>query len=232
MPPNLWIAYGLLVLVLISSWIYLSYFDSTPSVQPTSVTISILRLAHKYDVSFLKRRAAAHLNRLLPSKWDDTWKLLDTHDTMDFLPMLEVASVVEMPWVLPAVNFLLMTAPVGEILDQATWNSFSPSIQRKYIIARERCLSNLAFHSSWIWDPPTASCLSVGLCTSRLPIIQSTTRVWQILPILPEFFCEECVKAVHVQCHTSGEQFWDDLPKIIGLGSWEDLAAAKDSYGN
>ena len=208
-----------------------SYFEPPPSDQPTSVAVSILRLAHKYDVIFLKRRAVAHLNVLFPTKWDDTWKLLNTQHRTGILTLLEVAPVVEIPWVLPAINFFLMHASIDGILPMATWNSLSLSIQQKYIIDRENCIATLSFLSSWIWGPPIKSCLSVATCTPALRFIQKVGP-WNLLPVLSSIYCKECVKFMHAQCYTSGEQFWDSLPKTIGLDSWEGLVAAKESYGN
>ncbi|KJA26853.1 hypothetical protein HYPSUDRAFT_84257 [Hypholoma sublateritium FD-334 SS-4] len=209
-----------------------SYFESPPSVHPTAVTISILHLAEKYDVIFLKRRAVAHLNVLLPTKWDDMWKLVNTGYNLGFFTLLELAVAIDIPWVLPAVNFLLMPASLDSILALSPWKSFAPLIQQKYIIDRENCISKMALHSGWIWRPlPPASCLSVAICTLAQGLIRDL-GIWRLLRTLPEIFCEECVKAINAECYASGEQFWDHLPEIIDLGSWEALVDAKDSYSN
>ncbi len=208
-----------------------SYFEPPPSNQPNSVSIPILRLAHKYDVNFLKHRAIAHLNVSFPTKWDDIWKVLNTRNSKGYMALLGVAPVVEIPWTLPAVNFLLMRVSLDTFLSKATWRSINPSIQQNYIINREKCISNLAFLSGWVWGLPTASCSSVATCTPALKRIRKMS-VWKLLPSLSQFYCEECVQAIHAQCYISGERFWDSLPKIIGLDSWEVLIAAKDSYGN
>ncbi|KJA26854.1 hypothetical protein HYPSUDRAFT_180410 [Hypholoma sublateritium FD-334 SS-4] len=213
-----------------------SYFEPPPSDQPTSVVVSILRLAHKYDVVFLKRRAVAHLNVLFPTEWDGLWKLMIENDhttAADNLSLLELAPAIEIPWVLPAVHFLLATTSINLIFNLEAWNLLEASIQRNCLIKRENCMSELAVSSRWIWSHTTApSCLSVGTCTNILGLIQKMSGIWKVVSDIPSVFCKKCSKTTQAKCYTSGAQVWDGLPKLIGLGSWEDLNSAKKSFDN
>lgn len=215
--------------------IHFSYFEPPPSDQPTSVVVSILRLAHKYDVIFLKRRAVAHLNVLLPTEWDGLWKLIIANKrtrTAEILPLLELAPAVEIPWVLPAINFLLAPTSIKSILNLEAWNSLGAIIQWNYLINREDCMTMLTVSSGWVWSHPTVpGCFSVGPCTSILELMIRRYGIWAAVYTLSTICkCKKCLETTQAKCYTSGEQVWDGLPELIGLGSWEDLISAKKSF--
>lgn len=217
--------------------IHHSYFEPHPSEQPIPVVISVLRLAHKYDVVFLKRRAIAHLNAILPTKWDDTWRLVNSEEfyeqperRLDVLPLLDLGAVFETPWLLPALHFTLAPVRINYIFERTAWKSLDRSTQEKFIITRESFFSRQGSSLGRVWTF-APSCLSEQLCMSGLCQIREF-GLWKLylkrdVPIL---CCEKCTKSFLNECFTSGKTFWENLPQIVCLGSWKNLNDAKDLY--
>ena len=155
----------------------------------------------------------------------------DKHRESDFLPLLELAPAIEIPWVLPAIHFLLAATTITSFLRLASWNSLDSSIQQRCLINRELCASLLSVSSSWIWSCPTSpQCVSVAHCTNIVRAIYAcgTWKMMSIPSSMPA--CKECIESIQTKCYASGEVVWNNMPAIINSEPWEDLISAKSSF--
>lgn len=80
---------GLVLLgVVLKSLLIISYFPSPPERTEIDITIGILRLAHKYDVSFLRRRALGHLGTMYFTRLED-------YDTIQNRSPYEISTILK-----------------------------------------------------------------------------------------------------------------------------------------
>ncbi len=154
------------------------------------------------------------------------------HHESDILPLLELAPATEIPWVLPAINFLLAATTITSFLRLTSWNSLDSSIQQKCLMDRELSVSMLSASSaSWIWSCPTSpQCASVAHCRN---IVRATYAcgTWKMMSVPSSIAaCFECIENMQSKCYASGEVVWNNMPTVINSGSWEDLISAKNSF--
>lgn len=222
---------------------YARYFESPPSKYPISVIISILRLANKYDVAFLKRRVVAHLNQLFPTEWTDFTNLMNSklHKFQDgeeheIFPLLSLGETTGIPWILPAVNLRLLFLPLSVLFQLKTWNALDTSQKQKYLVDREECIENIVQCGNWLWNLPRELCLSIPQCTARFRFLRAGGS-WKLHGILSptnegghQGLCDTCKQDVHEQALESGQQFWGDVPLYIILDDWNTLRDAKGRF--
>ncbi|KJA22011.1 hypothetical protein HYPSUDRAFT_67313 [Hypholoma sublateritium FD-334 SS-4] len=213
------------------------YFESPLSKYPISVIISILRLAHKYDVAFLKRRVVTHLNQLFPTEWTDFSDLMSSKihkfqegEEHEIFPLLALGETTGIQWILPAVNLRLLFLPLSVLFQLETWNALDTSQKQKYLVNREECIENLVHCGNWLWSPSRESCLSVPQCTARFRFLRAGGS-WKLRPTGPMCcLCDACKQHMREKALESGQQFWGDVPLYINLDDWNTLRDAKDRF--
>lgn len=172
---------------------------------------------------------------LLPTDWDDVWELIHADNcAADMLPLLQLAPVVDIHWVLPALYLLLLPISIGHIMNLDDWRSFDPAMQRKFIVNRDNCVSALTILSIKI-QIHSPSCLSANPpCRTSLALLQNIGLWGRVMGAFkPPICCKKCFKIAEPECYTAGEGFWLDVfPNAIGLEPWADLIRAKESFDN
>ncbi|KAJ7155723.1 hypothetical protein C8R46DRAFT_1116311, partial [Mycena filopes] len=143
-----------------------SFFMPPPSTAEFSTVVGILRLAHKYDVAYLFRRALSYLDQMYPHTFQElvdnssgmTDYLVDFPDDVETdLIALQVVSEVGAPWLLPAIYYSICGVPAAQLFAAGErWNALAISQQQnclraqveftKAAIATHQFIANLPVH--------------------------------------------------------------------------------------
>ncbi|KAJ7479367.1 hypothetical protein B0H11DRAFT_2027133 [Mycena galericulata] len=211
-----------------------SYFMPPPADTDLVDLLGILRLAHKYDVEYLFRRALDHLATRYPHRLEDYYHrgtiiYADSNTTAVHLEVIKVATEVGALWILPVAYYRLCSKGVAAILDSggAHWKNLSPQQQRICLVSHAPLVGGmLAVHEFFRMRRPSA-CVHAEKCQ----------LVWDVAVDLllgehGDGFRDILTgRADRTPCITAGKEgyetalvkFWDDLPRMSSLLSWSEL---------
>ncbi|KAK6991793.1 BTB domain-containing protein [Favolaschia claudopus] len=218
-----------------------SFFMPPPNPVKLDTVIGVLRLAHKYDVQYLFRRALAHLEVLYPFDLASLYAggslaAFSTHVQFEgwsepAANTLQAVSEVGATWMLPSVYYAI--AHVDEF-----WVYTSEYLEGEQL---EKCLVGhshfIRAHTSshrFLHALPLASCnftacrvtvagayrrlnRRTDLCQDAEPL-----REW-VFDSMNDELCSACSDfgaARHVEAQ---EAFWESLPSLFQLPAWEKL---------
>lgn len=219
-----------------------------PAEFPVLNTLGILRLSHKYDVPYLRRRALEHLARICPtrlSEYDtrgDNTKL-EANFYVERIITLSTASEVGALWLLPVVYHDLCKQSADFVMSGAWWN---PVGEKELIACRvgyAEQMRHLPKILSFLSVPKDAEaecddwpeCNRVRLEYTCDEDIWATDMSWPLeaweayrwSELESAGLCEYCIteaKALHAAAR---QEFWDQLPQMFGLPKWEELEELK-----
>ncbi|KAJ7438798.1 hypothetical protein B0H11DRAFT_1752382 [Mycena galericulata] len=217
-----------------------SYFMPPPADVDLADLLGILRLAHKYDVGYLFRRALDHLATWYPYRLEDYYHsgtviYADSNTTAAHLKVIKVATEVGALWILPVAYYRVCSMGVADILDSggAHWEIYPrnssghvSSLTRHLLAGCSLCMGSSGF------DAPAQMPACVG-CGCRLASRGSLTRdhycvgflawdgFWDIFTGRAD--CTPCITAGKEGYKTALVKFWDDLPRMFSLPSWSEL---------
>ncbi|KAF7291170.1 BTB domain-containing protein [Mycena indigotica] len=221
--------------------IFDSSFFEPPPTKTTLPTISgILRLSHKYDVQFLRRRALQHLDTGYPTSlavYEISGTETFSSDGLDdSLLTIRVASEVGASWVLPTAFYFLCYSDMRDILNSPQWPLLSPVDQETTIVSytkqRLACPPILPF----LRIPFVEGCTSLKECDDYRVQNLANVHNWNISDPLGSYrdwtpfenlICAYCLKQAEEYHRQARRKLWDELPEIYGLPSWEELERAK-----
>lgn len=114
------------------------FFEPPPSPTTLHITHSVLKLATKYDVRYLRLRALAHLQSTYPTTLT-AWAARDTSRTIPGVEntpfaALQIASEFGLDWLVPSIVYCISSHDITKTLDGAVW--VRPGSARKRSKAR------------------------------------------------------------------------------------------------
>lgn len=236
------------------------FYRPPPSNIPLHVTVSILRLAQKYQVPFLKRRAVVYLDYFFPvdqkrilkactskgSRFGDNDDLLET--LCDALHLVHVHIPI-IHWILPCIVFVIVSKfNQVDAIKQKPWYARLPSNPRDWIESdgtREAVngimLNQLIDRAGM---SPQQGCLTSETCSELFTKLQSTIHNLPSSDQDPSRvslenrkglkFCSNCQGAIlryqKELEEKSKEVFWNQLSKACDRESWNDVLKSRNNY--
>ncbi|KAJ7114946.1 hypothetical protein C8R44DRAFT_710010 [Mycena epipterygia] len=220
-----------------------SFFMPPPSPTNFATVIGIMRLAHKYDVPYLFRRALSHLDSIYPSDFSRflhvTYDNAEHHidfvggDATEDLIALRAVSQVGARWFLPVIYYSICTFPAKELLAAAHWRAIGADGHQTCLMAQPELVRATALTHEFLLEIPT--CDSAEHCRSLFQEGRDTLLDWSrsggcdldplsgwVLDDESEL-CQVCLKDAKASYSAARLAFWDRLPGVFGLPGWEEL---------
>jgi len=219
-----------------------SYFEPPPSIPVFRVIAGILRLSHKYDVEFLKRRAMSHLNEIFPPNMESSFlqSNLGRETSTVLFQLIEPAYTANMRWIIPVVFLWTVQVRLGAILESECWSELPTPIQHVYLTFREKYHRNREKVAMWIISMPPEECEYRPRCLKaarsyminyRKFILDSETKLLTRKK-LQSLFCPQCTSYIVAQSTLALEKRWNDLPITLGLPNWTTLLKEQAEFDN
>ncbi|KAK7024858.1 hypothetical protein R3P38DRAFT_3269620 [Favolaschia claudopus] len=215
--------------------------------------LGILRLAHKYDVSYLRVRALEHLDAMLPTSLPEFARRMPLRELRDhfreanlndmlriLMAIIAVATEVGALWFIPvAYSFLFYWLPdLSKIMADEVWLALEGG-QRATAINGYIALSK-QWHKvfSFLSVPSTeddAECADWADCNGkRLSArhILDSTALFNQYPTAAMVclrysnlpkLCQHCLAEAKAIHETEMQNCWDELPEIFALPGWGEL---------
>ncbi|KAJ7268516.1 hypothetical protein C8J57DRAFT_1612678 [Mycena rebaudengoi] len=217
-----------------------SFFEPPPAKTELSVIIRILRLSHKYDVQYLRRRALLHLDTGFPTslaEYEISGSETFASDGLDdSLLTIQCASEVGAPWVLPTAFYFLCYSGMRDILAARAWPRLSPADQATAIAShmkqRAACPPVLPF----LRIPFTEGCAALDRCSAYKAQYLADVSAWNISDPLGTYrdwtpfeghVCAYCLKKSKEYHRVGREEVWTNLPAMYGQPAWDVLERMK-----
>ncbi|KAJ7099430.1 hypothetical protein B0H15DRAFT_900678 [Mycena belliarum] len=218
-----------------------SYFMPPPTPMDVPSITGIMRLAHKYDVPYLFRRALTHLETHFPTTLLDfmlnmkSCRGLTLGSVHDNLITIHAASEVGATWLLPSAYYSTCTFSVQELLTpNQSWAALSIDQQQTCLAAQAKLSRATARIFRFLRDIPAPGCSSMATCQASISEAQDTleNRIDRELDTNPLAFnlkktaaklCGLCRHLATERCTEAQDLFWQSLPGMLGLSTWDDL---------
>ncbi|KAJ7751703.1 hypothetical protein B0H16DRAFT_1840140 [Mycena metata] len=211
--------------------------------------LGILRLAHKYDVPFLRRRALEHLNPALPTNLT-AYNDRKGNNTVSFaalrvsraLATIPIATEVGALWLLPVAYYDLCKQSAEQLIFDASWKDFGEKVQRACLIghAAQRNHLHKIYRFLSVVKKTGGSCANPTKCNALCQRMSLHPSLWthNAYPLevwsedewrraADHGMCNNCVvesKAFHAAAR---QEFWDQLPQMFSLPGWAELEEMK-----
>ncbi|KAK7062374.1 BTB domain-containing protein [Favolaschia claudopus] len=218
-----------------------SFFMPPPSPVLLTTVIGVMRLAHKYHIPYLFRRALSHLDGFCAITLSELQGSIrkDYHIIPDAEPVSLVRAVSEVGalWLLPASYYsLIINLPPTS----AAFNNLQPDELRLCWAAQLQCIRAVGITYRFLRNLPTASCSSTE-CIDVICHAQNSVDRWSELqngnsaldldPLGPWVFNYINNQQLCPQCETVGrrlfseaqKQVWEHLPGMFALPTWKQL---------
>ncbi|KAK7062392.1 BTB domain-containing protein [Favolaschia claudopus] len=227
-----------------------NFFERSPTPVDFHAVIGVLRLAHKYDVPYLRRRALSHLDSMYPTNLNDFRDInagfaqhhiecQDHGDPIVSLAAIRAASEVGALWLIPAAGYRLA-------YDWDAMNEAIPHLQphelKIYPRAQAEFVRATAVTHQFLRSLPSASCGS-DACQQLVSRAYTGLANWHgnrfdCDPLAGWVFdfmerdgsanlCDSCHDTAQKQFQDAQQQFWDALPAVFGLPEWDHLLESK-----
>jgi hypothetical protein len=224
------------------SYIRFSYF-TPPAETPFKAITGILRLSHKYDVPYLRRRALEHFGALYPtslSVYDAKTtgvRISGINDHTQMIIPLQVASEIGALWLLPVAYFELCTQDISWILSDPYWKQLGEKERTACLVGHqaqtEYFHKTIAFLS--VSKDDEADCDDWTECNQRRLEVD-TDHIWENMRWTLDAWsegdwtemaelgiCDGCIEEAKALYAAARQVFWDQLPQMFGLPGWEEL---------
>ncbi|KAF7359171.1 hypothetical protein MSAN_01258800 [Mycena sanguinolenta] len=211
---------------------------------------AILRLATKYEVEYLRRRALDHLSSGYPTslaQWREIEPPLATFSVLpsDALATINLAREVDCPWVLPAAfyDYCKFTGP-AEIfrgtMQDGVLLALSDADKQLCLEAREAQREASKDIENFLTAPTLDDCAGAVCLESRLDWMRYLTKlrqdgcwldpteVWDHWDLFAEHVCEPCLHACQKKYEDARLAVWESIPGMFNLPSWVELEAERD----
>ncbi|KAJ7612146.1 hypothetical protein FB45DRAFT_939969 [Roridomyces roridus] len=265
--------------VFLRALFYTSFFPPFPIKADFRTVLGCLRLGHKYEVDFLRRRALIHLSSACDTQLDrrdrSTKALVDPDSahaldivsihwaakaswtvTSIIIPIIQLAREVDALWLLPDAFYNLSGAfhnafgPVAQSVAEEVFRGvdyggriahLSPHDQESLLgghAVQSKSTNDVLEFLSLPTDIPgcasSESCArerfkAIGASRARVQAFASRPLSvwgpvqWQLLKDL----CPTCRSALETKHKAARQAFWDKLPEMYGLPSWDELEKMK-----
>ncbi|KAJ7692436.1 hypothetical protein B0H17DRAFT_540935 [Mycena rosella] len=221
-----------------------SYFMPAPRPVDIDVVLGILRLSHKYDVSYLLHRALEHLD--VPFYFSSMETFLDSDsdhfiyrlDTGCLLRTIEAAKEVGALWLLPILYVRACQEDPADLtaaMASDTNGDAQKCVNGCFIFSREYSASLQFLANSTVVGCETPdSCTHarfVALVVYFKAIAQGDGldpfKPWNWDYISRRGMCDGCLTFYKESREETLQNLWGRLPSIFDLPSWEELLALK-----
>ncbi|KAJ6478036.1 hypothetical protein C8R47DRAFT_1288246 [Mycena vitilis] len=213
-------------------------------------TLGILRLAHKYDVPYLRRRALNHLATTNPTQLSEYSQMPPTTTAQlnlgKLVMIISTATEVGALWLLPVADYKACQFELSMILQHKGWHTLGELERQACVLGYEAIFRQypriLEFILLWKregddCENPTAcnrrrSTLS-GVHTALIPCMNTPLAMFEMEEedwlALFEGVCRKCVQEARTHHATSRQKVWDMLPAMFGLLRWEELEQMREA---
>lgn len=212
-------------------------------------------MSHKYDVGTLRKRALGHLSRFHPTTLRE-WEKLDgqsapwldelMEDNGSILQIAILARKLSIDWILPIAFYRICERThASPLLNGICGIRLNRSDRVRCVtVCRHLEMSAVTKILDFLWTPlEIDSCLSPEFCTLSRLKVRRQVEDWRIrdLEDAPRFpldiweeidwdeldACGVCMSAMKSTHGEAKQAFWDGLPALFGLPSWEELEKIK-----
>ncbi|KAJ7625762.1 hypothetical protein FB45DRAFT_71718 [Roridomyces roridus] len=223
-----------------------SFFMPPPAVVQLDSVIAILRLSHKYDVPYLRRRALQHLDAAYPSELS-AYDARPPVDCKHSVAIIQTAIEVGALWLLPCAYYDLCGRPMADMLLSPGWNALGEQRQQTALIGHSilvQCLASmLPFLHAEIYgdcqDREECYRLRAEFATRIFARSGSATRPLEAYISAEgeeswaqwdhEGMCAYCIEGAKVDHAEAREQFWTELTTLFGLPDWDVLKGLRQT---
>ncbi|KAK7040071.1 hypothetical protein R3P38DRAFT_3311140 [Favolaschia claudopus] len=209
-----------------------AYFPPPPVYQDEGTVRGILKLSHKYEVKYLFRRALQHVEMRCPFDLGEVVGEVTRRQSLVY-PLanwitIELGKKVNAPWVLPAAYYMLCSNGVSSLLEEYPGYLDIPEERIKCIRATTAfTAAMISVHSFTQVDAvkleTEGECDDPATCYQTFP---GRTNVFTHLSdcrLNSEKLCPNCQASAKEEYERGKEEFWNGLPEIFDLPSWEEL---------
>jgi len=219
------------------------FFMPPPAENKFDDVLGILRLAHKYDVPYLRRRALEHLGPIYPTRLSkyDCRPNADalSENFLRAIATIATAREVDAPWLLPVAYYDICKCELSSVIKNRHWLNleeeerntclvgYAAQVQQFPKIFNFLFLSRGADDDCEDWARCNKSRLETGFIINprlspamNVPLYINLDPVWAALSLNT---CGSCVtesKRLHAAAR---EDCWGQLPKTFGLPGWNEL---------
>ncbi|KAJ6582236.1 hypothetical protein B0H19DRAFT_1019240 [Mycena capillaripes] len=218
-----------------------AFFMPPPARSKFEDTLGILRLAHKYDVPYLRRRALEHLGTIYPSQLSDyrmgnlSLSLKDFHHR---IATIERATEVDALWLLPTAYYDICRRELGAIIEDPHWLTLGEKERKTCLLGYQALIRQYPKMLNFLsvskdedddctdWTECNKFRLGLtGLNKDLSAFMSCPLDIWSevLWTRMDQIICSNCMteaKALHAAAR---QNCWDELPKMFGLPGWEDL---------
>ncbi|KAK7036050.1 hypothetical protein R3P38DRAFT_2910369 [Favolaschia claudopus] len=235
------------------------FFMPYPARTDFDTVIGCLRLSHKYEVQFIERRALLHISSVFPTTLSDLDSILDNEsdsnalcpaswyfpDLNSRIRMVQIASEVGIPWILPRAFYTLAAhyhtlglalfhgaMYMGEdvhlsMQDQTTF------MEGYNVLCKRAVTDGIGLLTALVCPRCTQKRLDAvdrsirqylpGECIGdTIYMYRWTDTDWATLEVCPA--CQDILPKTY---QAARQALWDDLPGIYNLPSWDVLEQLK-----
>ncbi|KAJ6552928.1 hypothetical protein B0H19DRAFT_155833 [Mycena capillaripes] len=226
-----------------------SFFMPPPAPIDFSTVIGVLRLAHKYDVQYLFRRALSHLGCLYPQDFSEfqqiafrlDWGPPSHHIELPnrigaYLITLRAASEVGALWLLPGTYYSLCTFPSNHFFAAgAAWSALGVHEQQTCLKSQVELMRGTGFTHLFLDRLPETACTSKedcdeGIYQARSSLSHAAICENDLNPLghwtfdtMNAALCSVCADSGMEEYTDAQLKFWNRLPEIFGLPGWNEL---------
>ncbi|KAJ6478047.1 hypothetical protein C8R47DRAFT_984428, partial [Mycena vitilis] len=221
-----------------------AFFMPPPAQNKISQTLGILRLAHKYDVPYLRRRALEHMGTVHPTRlsgWNFARMCSTNSDKLaQRIATIQTATEVGALWLLPTAYYDICRRQLSTFIDDPSWIALGNKERRACMLGYQAQIQQTAKIVGFLCVA-NENCEEAATCNrNRLvfthyypkahgrnaPLECWSEAVWNTIA---GRICGSCVGKLKPLQATARQQCWDNLPEMFGLPSWgilENMRAA------
>ncbi|KAJ7045164.1 hypothetical protein C8F04DRAFT_1388727 [Mycena alexandri] len=222
-----------------------NYFQPAPTPLRLSVVLKVLRLSKRYEVPPLYRRALEHLavdgwyRQTFDEHSHDHLTDIAPEETAlrNSLSVIETAVEVGAQWLLPCAYYCL-AGHEPDVLRPFLVGNMEPHVQ-KCIAAHSSLLRGVIKVNQFLTQAGDKQCATLARCkaarasaTSDLlamlnqPWVDPTPPTLEITTdanMKSRGMCDHCRALAKTRLRKAAAKFWNKLPKLFGLPTWEEL---------
>ncbi|KAJ6590084.1 hypothetical protein DFH09DRAFT_1425740 [Mycena vulgaris] len=221
------------------------FFMPAPSPTDFATAIGVMRLAHKYDVPYLFRRALRHLGAVYSTTLVDLVVTRGKVPHVEFrkgdptvnLLMIRAASEVGAVWLLPCAYYSACIFKAHTLLSAGeSWNALRTDEQQRCLTSQVDLVRATTRTYRFLRRLPSPRCSVMETCRVEFSRAQDLVewlvdRKLDMKPLNASFvqnqpyihLCYACLQLDKELFTEAQESFWRELPGIFGLPDWDEL---------
>ncbi|KAF8125526.1 hypothetical protein K438DRAFT_1012961 [Mycena galopus ATCC 62051] len=203
------------------------FFKPPPFAVDFTTVIGVMRLAHKYDVPYLFRRALSHLDSIYPTDFS-AFIALKTEKTEHHITEYYSCE---------SDRATLQAASEGcvDFEDAVALDTLDPRHKEICLAAMSDFSRAAASTHRFLKDLPDSCCVQVSQCKELIAMAHYTLtwlsyEGYELDPLsnwalgdMDETACSACIPFGRKEFEEEQNRFWNDLPHIFKLPEWTEL---------